>query len=288
MQTTLSWMNAFELAQSANKLAPFPDIVCRMNDAIADGTSDAADIGNIILLDPSLTASLLRAANSPIYMRVKSVSNIDEAVTLLGMQEIRNLAFAVSAADTVKAFTNPIVSLEHVWKHSLYTAIIADSIDQGRTNSCGLSLFTAGLLHDIGQLLMFQQKPDLSWRVMEHALNHSDGRATYESERELFGFDHMAVGAELARLWNFPTEIGAAIAQHHLPFETDAVSDVAVIVHVANSVAVLAELDSSNIMDAPQIDARAFEHLGLQLDFVIESAANAREILPDMMGVFAL
>lgn len=281
-------MKASDLALTANKLAPFPDIVCRVNDAIADGSSDAHDIGKIISLDTALTSSLLRAANSPLYRRVNSVSDIDDAVTLLGMQEIRNLVFAVSAADTVRAFPNPIIDLELFWKHSLYTAIIAEDIGNSSPLSQNISMFTAGLLHDVGQLLLFNQLPEQSQRAIEHSLDHKDGRDVYESERSVFGFDHMVVGSNLASVWNFPKELEMAIAHHHLPFEAPVLSDAAVIVHIAQSIAVLAELGSDELTDAPPLDSRALEHVGLQQEAVIELSRNAREALPELMGLFAL
>ncbi|MFK8018466.1 MAG: HDOD domain-containing protein [Pseudomonadales bacterium] len=281
-------MTAAELALSANKLASFPDIVFRVNDAVADGSSNAKDIGSIIALDPSLTASLLRVANSALYKRANSVDSIESAVAMVGVTEIRNLVFAVSAGNTFQAIPNDIISMESFWKHSLYCAAAAQHLGNLLPNSNAQSLFTVGLLHDLGHLLMFNQCPELSKQSIEHSLNENDGLTPYVSEREIFGFDHMTVGAELAKHWNFPQPLQEGILNHHLPFDAERISDNSVIIHVANSVAVLAELESDNLAEAASIDPRALRHLKLEPEALYDAIQATHEAVPELLSLFSL
>ncbi len=275
---------AQELASNITQLTSFPDVAFRINDLLSDETSTAGDIGALIEPDPALSAALLRVANSAIYSVGGTVSSVDRAVAIVGFYEVRDLAFGICANTTFNGIPNDLITVEDFWKHSLFCATAAQSL--GRRTKVGESLFTAGLLHDIGHLVMFNQSPELSRQALQLSLDENDGLSPYLSERKVFGFDHMAVGAELARQWRLPASLRACIEFHHEPFACDEMTDAVLIVHLANSIAVLSELDSHDLGDAPPIDERAFARLRLSPDVIEETVAQTQESVAELLRVF--
>ena len=275
-----------QLVSKVSQLASFPDVAFRINDMLADENSGAAEIGALILPDPALSAALLRIANSALYNVGGTVSNIDRAVTVVGLREVRDLAFGICATSAFEGIPNDLVTVEDFWKHSLYCAAAAQSIGRRARICAGESLFTAGLLHDIGHLVMFSQCPELSRESLELSLAENDGVSPHLSERKIFGFDHMTVGAELARQWQLPVNLAECIEFHHEPYANDATTVAVRVVHLANSIGVLTELDSHDLNDAPPIDERVFAELGLSPEFIPETVAETKESVAELLRIF--
>ena len=275
-----------ELAANITRLTSFPDVAFRINELLSDESSSAADIGALIEPDPALSAALLRIANSAMYSIGGTVSTVARAVTVVGLREVRDLAFGICANKTFEGIPNELITVEDFWKHSLYCAVAAQSIGRRAGICTGESLFTAGLLHDIGHLVMFNQCPEPSRDSLKLSLEENDGLSPYLSERKIFGFDHMQVGAELARQWRLPDRLLECIEYHHEPFAGDEATDAVLAVHLANSIAVLAELDSNNLDDAPPVDSRAFTELGLSPDVIPDVVAETRESVSELLRVF--
>ena len=259
---------AAKLASKVTQLTSFPDVAFRINDMVSDENCGAVEICKLIKPDPALSAALLRLANSAMYPIGSTVDSVDRAVTIVGLREVRDLAFGICANTTFKGIPNDLITVEDFWKHSLYCASAAQHLAREARVCPGESLFTAGLLHDIGQLVMFNQAPSLSEAALRLCLDDSDGRSPYLAERQIFGFDHMEVGAELARHWRFPAGLRQCIEFHHEPFGSDECTDAVLVVHLANSIAVLAELGSDDLDDAPPIDLRVYDKLGLGPDVI--------------------
>ncbi len=277
---------AEDLARKVTQLASFPDVAFRVNDLLADENSGADAFGAVIEPDPALNAALLRLANSAMYSVGGTVSSVARAVTVVGLREVRDLAFGICATKAFEGIPNELTTVEDFWKHSLYCAVASRNIGKLSQIGGGDSLFTAGLLHDIGHLAMFNQDPVRSRASLELSIEQSDGLSPYLSEREVFGFDHMDVGASLAEQWDLPETLRASIAHHHEPFDNDAVIDTTLVVHVANSVAVLAELDSRDFADAPPIDDRVLAELKLEKDILLEQIPDVRESVDQLIRIF--
>ncbi len=275
-----------EIAGNITELKSFPDVAFRINEALSDENSSAADIGALIEPDPALSVALLRIANSAFYSIGGTVSSVERAVTVVGLREVRDLAFGICANTTFKGIPNDLITVEDFWKHSLYCAAASQSLGRKVKACAGESLFTAGLLHDIGHLAMFNQNPELSKEALQLSLDENDGLSPYLSERKVFGFDHMAVGAELARQWRLPVRLRECIEFHHEPFASDETTDAVLVIHLANSIAVLAELDSHDLNDAPPIDQRAFSMLRFGPDVIPETVAETQESVAELLRIF--
>lgn len=275
-----------ELAASVTQLVSFSDVALRVDELLADDHSSATDISDLIEQDPALTATLIRIANSAFFNAGAPVDSVEKAVTIVGSVQIRDIMLGVCARQGFDGIPNDLISLNDFWKHCLCCAVasqlLASHSQVARTNSA----FAAGLLHDIGHLVMFSQCPDLSRQALLLSLDQSDGLLPYLAERHVFGFDHMAVGAALARQWGFPENLRHCIEWHHDPFAADQVNSLTMLVHIANSIAVLVELESENTDDAPPIDYRAFEKLQLSAELIPDIVAATRESFADLVRVF--
>ena len=280
-----------ELVGNITGLTSFPDVAIRINEMVADENSGAAEIGALIEPDPALSAALLRIANSAAYSVGGTVSNVERAVTVVGLREVKDLAFGICVSETFNGIPNDLITVEDFWKHSLYCAAVSQTLGRKARVCYGESLFTAGLLHDIGQLVMFSQRPELSSEALALSLEENDGLSPYLSESKIFGFDHAQVGATLSKQWRLPDFLTDCIHSHHEPFKKSASgstgepTDAVCVVHIANSIAVLAELDSHSTSDAAPIDERAFAQLGLEPGVIPEIVSESRGSVDELLRI---
>jgi len=251
---------------------------------VDDPTSSAADIGREISQDAALTARLLRIANSPAFGQHGKIATISRAITVLGIRQVRDLTVGLTAIRSFDGIGNELVTMESFWRHSVLCAVAAGQIADRRERARDDTSFVAGLLHDIGQLVLFNRAPVLERQALLMSIDSADDRGLFLCEREVVGFDHGAVGLALARNWAMPRSLQECIAFHHEPLRAQAHALEVATVHVANSVAVLAEIGSSDLADAPPISAAALRAVNLNADGVREIALQTRksaaEVLP--------
>jgi len=138
------------------------------------------------------------------------------------------------------------------------------------------AVFVAGLLHDIGQLVIYHLLPDLSRQTLEACLDGPMELESQEAERDIIGFDHAEVGGELAHRWALPTNLQESIAYHHDPGQAVQNRVETAIVHIANSVATLAELDATDLGHAPRIHDIAWELTGLDASIIEPTVASVK------------
>ena len=133
---------------------------------VEDPTSSATDIGLEISNDAALTARLLRVANSPAFGQLGKISTISRAITVLGVRQVRDLTVGLTAVRTFEGIGNELVTMESFWRHSVLCAVAAGHIAGRRGCGRAESPFIAGLLHDIGQLVIYSRAPDLGRRAL--------------------------------------------------------------------------------------------------------------------------
>lgn len=283
-----SGMNPQQLVSAACTLVSLPEVAHRISEVVNDPNSSANDIGQVITGDPNLTARLLRMANSPVYMPSSPIETVSRAVALMGANQIRDLALGISATRALNGLPSDLVSMDTFWMHSLYCGVIADLLAERCSDSSTEALFVAGLLHDIGQLVMFNKLPEKSREALLLSVDDPAERPMDAIEREVFGFDHCQIGAELAKVWSLPAKIRACIAWHHDPTAAPEFPSEAALVHIANSLAVLAELDSADLADAPPVDSRAWELTGLSPELVGDTIQAAQEQFGEIKRSFMM
>lgn len=272
------------LVANIKDLVTLPEVALRISRMVSDPTSSANDIGREISNDPALTSRLLRVANSPSYGHHGKISTITRAITVLGVRQVRDLTVGLTAVRTFDGIANELVTMESFWRQSVLCAVAAGQIAERRNGGRGDTPFVAGLLHDIGQLVLFSRAPALAKQALLMSIDATDDLGLYLCERKVLGFDHCAVGAALAQAWGLPPTLQECIRFHHEPERAQTHPTEVATVHIANSIAVLAEIGSTDLRDAPPISQAALHAVrldaGMLAEIILQTEKSAAEILP--------
>ncbi|MDP2805933.1 MAG: HDOD domain-containing protein [Gallionellaceae bacterium] len=258
--------NAAELVRGVGNLVTLPDVFIRINSLVENPNSSTADIAKAVQQDPSFTVRLLRVANSSFYGLSSSVDTVSKAVSIIGTGQIRSLALATSVASSFEGLSNTLVSMEHFWRHSLYCALIARIMAKKIGRFDADAVFTAALLHDIGELVLFNRLPKESQEALLLVLDSVDELPIYQAERQVMALDHAEVGGELARQWKLPLMLAECIEFHHDISAAKQYPREVALTHVANILALMAEIHSNELDDVAPIDLRAWEVLGIKAE----------------------
>lgn len=275
-----------ELVKNVGDLVSLPDVCIRVNQMVDNPDATAPAFGEVISQDPGLTARLLRIANSAFYGFSHEIDTVSRAVTVIGIGKLRDLVLATSTVDVFDKIPNELLTMENFWRHSLYCALISRSLAMQTRLPHGESLFIAGLLHDIGQLVIFHEMPDEARQALLLTIEGDAELEVHEAEREVMGFDHTDVGLELARQWNLPESLQEAIKYHHNPSAADKFQTEVAIVHLANSLACLLELNSSDESVAPATDPFAWEITGITKPQVEAALEESRQQFDEVRALF--
>ncbi len=202
------------IIEKTDTLPSLPLFYDRLNEKINHPRSSLADIGQVIGEDQGLTVRLLKLANSPLYGYQANIDSITRALTLIGIQQLRDLALAVSV---MGSFSVPSadINMKSFWKHNIACGILARNIATYRREFNQERFFVSGMLHDVGVLVMYHAIPDVAREIRKEAKNRRE--LNYVTERKLLGFEHGGVGSSLLAKWKIPLNIAEPVARHHSP-----------------------------------------------------------------------
>jgi putative nucleotidyltransferase with HDIG domain len=172
-------------------------------------------IADLIMKDQAMASKILKLSNSAIYSKRQEITNLSYAITFLGATTIRNLIMQISLVRLFNLEDDeiPDFSIDTFWEHSLGTAYFTDTIVKKLKLPPNDDYYIAGLLHDIGKLVIYQFYPEKFKEIVKKQLH--DRSEACEAEEEVLGVSHQDVGTFLAEKWKFKTEIIAAIRDHH-------------------------------------------------------------------------
>lgn len=220
-------------------------------------------IGDAIQKDPDLTARLLRLANSPFFGFANRLSTVAEAVSLLGIQQIQDMIVASSVLEQFRGVPDNLVNKDSFWRHSLAVGLTARLLAMERRLPKPDKFFVAGLLHDVGRLVLLSQAAESAAAVFE--LYQREKMLLREAEKKILGYDHQQIAAELLQSWSYPPVLVQAVAFHHAPNQSVAKLDAAV-VHIADHLVNAMGLGSSGEQFVPPLDDKAWALLGLEAE----------------------
>jgi putative nucleotidyltransferase with HDIG domain len=201
------------------EISTLPQIAMRVVDVAQNPKTGAADLKDVVEGDPALSARVLRMVNSAAYGLRTTVTNLQQAISYLGLTQVRNLALTVSVSDvfrrdaTVGRYTR-----RGLWRHSVSVGLCARLIARRRGMAAFEDAFLAGLLHDIGIILIDQVAHD---EFVQMLLTLNPQKSLIENERAALRFDHCVLGERVAESWGFPAPVRAAIRHHHGSTEYD-------------------------------------------------------------------
>jgi putative nucleotidyltransferase with HDIG domain len=197
-----------------NEIIPFPAVITEILSALSNDDVSTVKITRLIESDPALTTNILRAANAPYYGIRGYVKNVNSAIALVGLDETSRLLLAYHMKQRL-IFLNMQQwgYLEALWKHSISTATLSRVLASHYKIKTGEKEFTAGLLHDMGKLVLIQYFPDslAVTRQMIKELSMHD----VEAERQTLAISHTEIGGHLGTKWTLPPEFVEVMQCHH-------------------------------------------------------------------------
>lgn len=275
-------LTAQALVDNVGELVSLPEVVLRINEMVNDEHANAADISRVISQDPGLATRLLKIANSPMYGNMRQIDSINRAVTILGTKQIRDITISTTAAKVFEGIPNDVISVADFWHHSLYCALLARSLAIHSKKANAETLFTAGLLHDIGHLIMLNRIPQEELAAIMLTVQGEASKDLIDAERDLLGFDHTEVGAHLARQWHLPEIIVECIAYHHHPSQAKHHASAVAHIHIANAIASLPYGDIPSADDLKRIEPDAWGIAGLRVNDIAEAVQDAQAQIGEM------
>ncbi len=281
-----SGSSLFEKVDTLPSLSP---VVQKINAVMSDPDASAGDIVNALKLDPAIAGKVLRLANSAYIGIPRTVSSLQNAVVILGHRRIHSL---VLAASTLSSFsfdnTLPYNGLSY-WKHSLTVALICESIARHikryDTIDAG-EVFCAGLLHDIGKLVLGHYGSEWITAAYKDALEQKIPFYSCENEK----MSHILIGAFVAEQWQFPESLVTTIRYHHTPIFAKKYSKIVAIVHIADIMVHLIGLSAVAGEATPPMDDEVMAEIGLppeRLKVIADNALKSEKQFESLIDIFS-
>jgi len=202
------------LLKQAGQLPSLPEVYIRVTELLENESSTGQKIGEAVQSDPALTARILKLINSAYYGLQNPVASIPQAVTLLGRQQLKQVLVGSVLAGVFKDFDVTAFPLRDFWQHCIKTAIIGRQLAMQNARVLDHEVFfTAGLLHDIGWLVIAKVNPGSYTQIVE--LAKSENKDIIEVETEKLGVTHIDVGVALLEKWGIPGLITQCVRKHH-------------------------------------------------------------------------
>lgn len=208
-------MTAKSLVQDSVTLFSLPDIYFQVDKMLNDLRFNASDIGKVLSKDPALSLRLLKVVNSAFYGFPARIDTISRAVTVIGIDDLRQLVLATAIVDKFNHIPDCLLDMTAFWLRSIKCGAIARQLAKHCSVLHSERLFLIGLLHDIGLLVLLVKVPDKSLESL--LISNSNRDLLFATEEELFGFTHADVGAELIKLWGLPDAMSEAVLNYQIP-----------------------------------------------------------------------
>lgn len=257
-------IDLLRLHQRVRELPALPQAVLEVLAVLRRDDSSTDACAERIARDQSMAARTLKLANSAFYGVAGRVATVRDAVHLLGRRTLVSLlTTAAVSAPFGPGLAGPHFTFARFWRHALGTALAAQAIARELGHDEELA-FTAGLLHDIGQLALATHFP-VEFGAVCAAARAAD-LPSRPAEEAVLGLDHAAVGTLIARHWRFPGHVAQAIAQHHTPQPDPGhprSASLADVVHVADAIAHALDLSQAADEAVPDVDLAAWARLAL-------------------------
>jgi len=225
-----------DIVSSVSDFPSLPPVYMKVVNAVNSPDASVENIAEIIMGDIAVTAKILQTVNSSFYGLEEKVSDISEAISILGMESVKNIVLAIQAFGRIKDPAQQAL-VDKLWRHSMSVAIAAKRIAKHETqcDKKAEEAYTAGLFHDIGKLVLIKSSPKKYNEAQELARESEIGQ--WEAENEIIGCNHAEVGAYLLGRWGLPVNVIEAAALHHKPSESyNSEFTILSAVHAANAI----------------------------------------------------
>ncbi|MBZ0267663.1 HDOD domain-containing protein, partial [bacterium] len=272
--------------EESGDIPGLPQIVVKLNAVVNDPKSSAADLANVILRDQSLTSRTLKIANSALYGAAtpNGVATVTQAVILLGFQNVGRIAQGMAVFNMLDTAARDH-QLLRIWMHSIACGVAAERLARIVRIPGGEEAFVAGLLHDVGKLILLRSAPEEFGRILDAA---AEGRHQLDVEREVLGFTHQDLGEAVGERWNLPKSLVDVLGSHDRFDESGTSLRNAVV--LANEIANLyfAVVRSGPSRNLADIERLASIHLGIAPDQLGLLLGQLRADVDECLEIFGL
>ena len=271
--------NVRKVLGGLKKLPALPAAYAALQRTLAAERAGAREVARVIEQDIAMSAKVLQLVNSAFFGLSRRVTSVPEAVSYLGFRMIQQLVLGAEIFGDGGLASRAGLSLEALRDHSLLAAGLARRILSNDRKQAE-DAWTAGLLHDIGKLILAAEMPEHWAPPLAAAMK--TGRPTYEAEQELYGVTHAEIGAYLVGMWGLPYPIVEAVGNHHMPERVQHPGlDVLAAVHIADALA--HECDPDADPHAAALNAEYVSSLGL-IEQIPEWREHAKELVFQVAG----
>ncbi len=228
--------------QNVTVLPPIPRVLQEISQLFNDPSISARKIEVLIEKDPSLTVRVLSIANSPLFGLRRSVTNIGSAVLILGFQEIKSIVTSIKMASTLKMKSDKYFDPDQFLNHSLITGILTQRMSKDLGFNFNGDGFTAGILHDIGIVILHEHFPQEFLQIIE--CTSQKNISFLQAEYDVIGLSHQEIGEFLADKWSLPSVLSGVLRFHHRPGYSKENNFLTSILHLADYAVSIYEPDS--------------------------------------------
>jgi len=267
--------------QEVTELISLPEVYLKLRRLMDDPNSDIYDFAEVISVDPNLSSRVLKVVNSAYFGFPEPVDSIARAVNMLGIGQLHNMVLGISAMSSLE-MPNDIMPLNTFWRASLFAGVFARLLGERMKLATSEHLFIAGLLHEIGHLVLYSKFPLQALAARQIA--DQQGKQIHEAEMQLLGCHYGDIGAMLMANWNLPDNLQTLTRNQPVPADADALKIETTLMHLAHACAYIEATDSDSAADT-SFDAEIQALTGLsQMEFEY-SLEEARSISADMEKV---
>jgi putative nucleotidyltransferase with HDIG domain len=227
-----------EILQSVSELPPFPIVIQKALQLIDDPQSSAQDVVDVIQYDQSITLDVLKVCNSAFFGLRRTIPSLREALVMIGFNQLLEI---ILSRESIRLFGKPCKGYDleqgELWRHSVACALLSRIIAKRLNQEAPPAHFTAGLLHDIGKMVISNFVKDYLEEIKH--LTQKKQLSFVEAEREVLGIDHAELGGKITEQWEFPKAIVSAIRYHHTPFLTSEDHEIVQLIYLCDTVALM-------------------------------------------------
>lgn len=254
-----------------------PDVVNRILAIINQPNTPASEIAKLISYDPGLTSKVLRMVNSAAYGFQRQISSIQHGIMILGFTNVRGLVLSASIFKLFEGHAHPGgLNHQQFWEHSLGTAVAARLLTKSLGVADSDDVFSAGMLHDIGKVVLdVYFKQDYSQVLHQAQLKGlpKHGLPFYQLEESVLGVNHASIGNYLASKWKLPVGISEVILHHHQPEQAESCPRLVHLVALANELAVV-QYEQQGLYNREHFSPALMDYFGLD-DAALEQYLRA-------------
>ncbi len=259
--------------ENIHNLPTIPETIKQISEIIGKPNISLNEISDFIANDPALTTKILKMINSAVYGFPGRISLVSHATVLLGLNVIKGLLIGVSVSEFMEE------AMSGLWNHSLACAVTGRILAQKKKISEPEEVYAAGLLHDIGKVILIQSYREEYENIMNRA---KDQKTTViEEEKGYFPVNHGTIGGWLAEKWHFPIRLSEMIKNHHDPLRSQSASIETALVHVSDILVRARGIGFPGDYSIPVVNPRAYELLNF-------SESDIKETLEEMEDIVEL